>query len=574
MDDNLFNDNNPETGGEYKAPENDGNTAQEEPAKPEYNVYGSGDYEARPDNTPPQTETVPPQSENTPQGSSYASPQSEYHAPASGYGPQQGGNYNPQYGYGPQQGSQNNRQYDYNQTPQGSGYYGNQSGCGAPQSTNVPEPPEPGKKKKNAGAKVFIAIIVVILVFAGIVVAYLFRSNGGFPSVPNEKESTVQEEGKTARSKIDTSGAGALDVVESADPAANMNEIYEVASKFNVGILVYVKDQLYTEGSGIIAEEDESGEYTYILTCAHVIDYSNAEFTVLTKDGTKYKAVVVGKDKRTDVGVLRIEASGLSTAEFADSSSLVVGQQVFAIGNPGGSEFFGSFTNGIISAIDRPISAQSGYENDCIQHSAAINPGNSGGALVNSAGQVIGINSSKIADTDYEGMGFAVPSNVVLKIYKELVSKGYISRAKLGIRYTTPDNYSQQYSMYVQIQKLPAGSIVIAEIDPDSNLAEAGVQKGDLIIGMNGKKLESTDALANAVENMEIGDEIELEIARIDSRTWTHDTMTVKVKLVEDTGSTAEESTTQGYSQDDLEEYFRQFFGGSGFGGFSGGNGY
>ena len=566
MDDNLFNDNNPETGGEYKAPENDGNTAQEEPAKPEYNVYGSGDYAPQPENEPPQAEYAPQESGSTP-------PQGEYREPAPGYGPQQGGYYNPQYGYGPQQSGGNNQQYGYNQQPQGGGYYGNQPGYGAPQRPNVPEPPEPGKKK-NAGAKVFIAIIVVILVFAGIIVAYLFRSGGGKPSIPEEKTTASQSEDKTGRGKIDTSGAGALDVVESADPAADMNEIYEVASKFNVGILVYVKDQLYTEGSGIIAEQDESGEYTYILTCAHVIDYNGAEFTVLTKDGTKYKAEVVGKDKRTDVGVLRIEASGLSTAEFADSSALVVGQQVFAIGNPGGSEFFGSFTNGIISAIDRPISAQSGYENDCIQHSAAINPGNSGGALVNSAGQVIGINSSKIADTDYEGMGFAVPSNVVMKIYKELVSKGYISRAKLGIRYTTPANYSQQYSMYVQIQKLPAGSIVIAEIDPDSNLAEAGVQKGDLIIGMNGKKLESTDTLAKAIENMEIGDEIELEIVRIDSRTWTHDTMTVKVKLVEDTGTTAEESTTQGYSQDDLEEYFRQFFGGSGFGGFSGGNGY
>ncbi len=124
--------------------------------------------------------------------------------------------------------------------------------------------------------------------------------------------------------------------------------------------------------------------------------------------------------------------------------------------------------------------------------------------------------------------------------------------------------------MYVQIQKLPAGSIVIAQIDPDSKLAEAGVEEGDLIIGMNGEKLESTDALAKAVENMSIGDDIELEIARIDSRTWTHDTFTVKVELVEDTGVTEEETTTQAYSQDDIEEYFRQFFGGSGFGGFGG----
>lgn len=439
----------------------------------------------------------------------------------------------------------------------------------------APGPEEPQKKKKSSGAKIFIAIIVVILVFAGVIVAYLFRSGDGAARRGEEKpgtEMTTASGSESAKGNIDTSGAGALDVVEAADPAANMNEIYEVASKFNVGILVYQNDKLYTEGSGIIAEQDESGKYTYIITCAHVINYSGAEFTVLMEDGTEYQAEVVGKDVRTDIGVVRIEAKGLSAASFADSSKLVVGQQVFAIGNPGGSEFFGSFTNGIISAIDRPISSASGYENDCIQHSAAINPGNSGGALVNSAGQVVGVNSAKIADTEYEGMGFAIPSNLVMKIYGELVAKGYVSRAKLGIKYTTPAKYSQQYSMYVQIQKLPAGSIVIAEIDSDSELAKADVKVGDLIVGVNGKELTDTGMLAKEIENMKIGEELRLDIVRIDSRTWTHENFTVSVKLVEDTGVTEEETTTQAYSQDDLEEYFRQFFGGN-YGGFGFGSG-
>ena len=138
-------------------------------------------------------------------------------------------------------------------------------------------------------------------------------------------------------------------------------------------------------------------------------------------DETQYDADIVGSDSRTDIGVLRIRANGFTAAQFGNSDSLSVGETVYAIGNPGGVAFAGSFTNGMVSAISRPVDSQIGYEMLCIQHTAAINPGNSGGALVNAYGQVIGINSSKIASTEYEGMGFAVPSVTVKEVFDEIV---------------------------------------------------------------------------------------------------------------------------------------------------------
>ena len=136
----------------------------------------------------------------------------------------------------------------------------------------------------------------------------------------------------------------------------------------------------------------------------------------------------------------------------------------------------------------------------CIQHTAAINPGNSGGALVNDKGEVIGINSMKIASTDTEGMGFSVPSSVVKEIFDSIVANGYVTgRAKLGITYAAAVNYDQ-YSMYVNIKGLPSGSIVIASISDDSALKDTKAQVGDLIVGVNGKDMDSTGMLAEMME--------------------------------------------------------------------------
>jgi serine protease Do len=290
--------------------------------------------------------------------------------------------------------------------------------------------------------------------------------------------------------------------------------------------------------------ENSAHNATYIITCAHVISDSGITIKVQTNDGEQYDASIVGMDTKTDIAVVRISKTGLKAAEFGSSSALKVGQRVYAIGNPGGTEFFGSFTSGIISAIARPVNSPVGYEMSCIQHDAAINPGNSGGALVNERGQVIGINSSKIAAEEYEGMGFAVPIETVKEIVDDIIANGYVTnRAKLGIKYSVVEQ-SQAYNTVVQLKGYPAGSIIIAEIQSDSSLVGTRAQVGDLIIAVNGKPMEDSDMLFDLVQNGKIGDTITLRLVHISANYETEE-FEVTATLVEDRGTVEEETTTE-----------------------------
>ena len=209
---------------------------------------------------------------------------------------------------------------------------------------------------------------------------------------------------------------------------------------------------------------------------------------------------------------------------------------------------------------------------ECIQHTAAINPGNSGGALVNGDGQLIGINSMKIASTEYEGMGFAVPSDVVAEVFNSIIANGYVAgRAKLGISYQTPSNYSQTYAMYVQMKGLPSGTIVIADIGSDSDLANKDVKVGDMIVAVNGTNMTNSGMLADMIEDMSVGDTLRLKIVRVNTDDWSQTEFEVTVTLVEDRGNaTASSSSGNSGSQDpfsgsgsaeDWYEYYKDFFG-------------
>ena len=247
-----------------------------------------------------------------------------------------------------------------------------------------------------------------------------------------------------------------------------------------------------------------------------MINTAGTTISVQTEDGKNYDAAVVGYDNRTDIGVISIRTTSMTPAEFGDSSVLQVGEPVYAIGNPGGTQFYGSMTSGIISAIDRPTSSsESGYTMECIQHDAAINPGNSGGALVNSYGQVIGINSSKIASEDFEGMGFAVPISVAKSSVDSIMKKGYVSgRAKLGIQYVACEDV-QNYAIIVKKNNLPSGSLVIAKISSDSAFAGTQVKSGDIIAAVNGKDLKKSTDLSKAVQNAKPGDKMTLTVVRV-----------------------------------------------------------
>ena len=413
---------------------------------------------------------------------------------------------------------------------------------GAPQPQKEKKKINPnGSKHKKKGLAIFLAVVAVCLVGAVVAAAVAFSKDGNTPKKIGEENApsaTIQET-PTASS---TGANGEL----------TAKGVYEKVKESSVGILVYSSSAysntaLAGEGSGVIIGEDPTGTYTYIVTCAHVIN-DGGTVKVQLFDETQYDATVVGYDTRTDIGVLRIRATGLSAAELGDSDSLSVGETVYAIGNPGGVAFAGSFTNGMVSAISRPVNSEIGYEMLCIQHTAAINPGNSGGALVNAYGQIVGINSSKIASTSYEGMGFAVPSTTVKEVFDEIVQNGYVTnRAKLGINYF-PASSNQMYSMIVGANHLPSGTVVIQAVNADSALVNTDVQSGDMITKANGKDLDNVNVLADMIEESSVGDEITLTICRVDTKNnYSISEFEVTVQLVEDKGSTSEEATQNSY---------------------------
>lgn len=411
------------------------------------------------------------------------------------------------------------------------------------------------QKKKKKGRKVFCIILALALIISAVAIPV---------SLLREDKPGSYQESIPGQTSVADENAPQLEIEKTPEDTGKNNgdilspeEIYEKIADINVAVMIYKSDSLYTEGTGIVMGQDKTGKYTYIITCAHVISDPGIQAVIQLEDGKRYDAVISGYDARTDIGVLRIEAKGLKAAEFGDSDSLKVGSTVYAIGNPGGSALFGTFTDGKVSAIGRNITSSIGYDMVCIQHNAAISPGNSGGALVNEYGQVIGINSAKIAATEYEGISFAIPITQAKDIIDKVIAFGYVpGRAKLGISYVANDSsaISGIYSMAVQMMNLPSGSLVIYSIDKNSALSGTEAQPGDMIISVNGKDLDKPDVLLEIIEDSSVGDVLTLKLFRITTSGGRYNTeeLTVKAKLIEENNTKVEETTTAGvYGNED-----------------------
>ncbi len=449
-----------------------------------------------------------------------------------------------------------NPSYQQNSYAPFNGYYAQPNNTQQPYYYNQQNYNPPQPRKSGNGKKIFFAIIAVVIVFAlGFGAASISKS-----ADKNPQTSTSDKPVNKDLPNLDINESPVSPTKLSSGGVLSGAQIHAKLSKSNVGIVVYARNTNSSagEGSGIIMGEDKTGTYTYIITCAHVINDAGVNVSVQTEDGTTYEAEIAGFDTRTDIGVLRIKAKGLPAAEFGDSNSLVVGDPVYAIGNPGGIEFFGTQTTGYISAIDRPVSSEIGYTMKCIQHDAAINPGNSGGMLVNAYGQVIGINSQKIAATEYEGMGFAIPISSAKEIIEDLIQYGYVpDRPKLGITYY-PVSASAQYSMIAQIKGLPAGTLIINEIDPDSSLANTKVRQYDMITAVNGKPLTTADVLLELIDGGKVGDKFTLSICRVNSN-YTFEEFEIDITLIEDKSSSEPMTTTQPQYIDPFEYFYDQF---------------
>ncbi len=320
---------------------------------------------------------------------------------------------------------------------------------------------------------------------------------------------------------------------------ATATTAYNKVSDAVVSVLNFSKSgQNYeesSEGSGVIYKK--SDQSAFIVTNNHVIDGA-AKIQVMLHNGKKVTATLVGKDAMTDLAVLKIASDNVTTtAEFGDSSKIAVGENVLAIGSPLGSEYASSVTQGIISAKKRLVEATSENGQNyggstVIQTDAAINPGNSGGPLINFAGQVIGINSMKLATsssgTSVEGMGFAIPSDQVVDVVNKLVKDGKITRPAIGIRLVNLSEVTaDDQKSTLKIPDSVTGGVVVMSLTKKGPADNAGLKKYDVIVGIDGKKVTTQADLREVLYKHKLGDTITL--------TYYHHSnkKTVKVKLTQ-----------------------------------------
>lgn len=266
-------------------------------------------------------------------------------------------------------------------------------------------------------------------------------------------------------------------------------------------------------GSGIIISDDG-----YILTNNHVVSSSSSESNsyyqitdagkvtvTLFGDETEYEAKIVGQDEQTDLAVIKIEKTGLTKADFADSDSVKVGEFAMAVGNPVNMD--STVTTGIVSAVNRKITDSDGKTYTCIQTDAAINSGNSGGALVNSEGKVIGINTLKLSGTGIEGIGFAIPINSTTDITSQLIQYSKVKRPFIGI--SGIDLNAETAKTYNLVE-----GVYVKSVEDFSAAEKAGLKAGDVIIEVEGKSIKTMNELNEVKNSHKIGDELKLKINR------------------------------------------------------------
>lgn len=280
------------------------------------------------------------------------------------------------------------------------------------------------------------------------------------------------------------------------------------------------EQQAVGTGSGVIYKNE--GGTAYVVTNHHVVDGANG-LEVTLSDGTKVEAELVGSDIWTDLAVIKMDgAEVLDVAEFGDSDVLKQGETVIAIGNPLGLDFSGSVTTGVVSGTDRAVpvdldgDGQEDWQAEVLQTDAAINPGNSGGALVNLTGQLIGINSMKIATSAVEGIGFAIPINSAMPIIESLEKSGEMVRPAMGITLLDLAQVPQMYrSETLNLPEEVAAGIVVNEVVPDSAADKAGMQQYDVIVEMDGEAVGDIIELRKHLYNeKQIGDTMSVKAYR------------------------------------------------------------
>ena len=377
---------------------------------------------------------------------------------------------------------------------------------------------------KEPKVKVGFGKSVLLPFFSGIVgCTVVLGTCFGIPSIRNKLLESNPNTSATLNNNSQASGyvsqTSLSNYSDTAVYAANkvLPSIVGISVEYNVNSLVSMfgrQPQTNTAkatGSGIIMSEDG-----YILTNNHIVAtsssesyYSVSEATKITvtlfNDETEYEAKIIGTDEQTDLAVIKIEKTGLSKAEFADSDNIKVGEFAMAVGNPLGMQ--SSITCGVVSAVNREVTDSDGKKFTLIQTDAAINSGNSGGALVNSEGKVIGINTLKLSGTGIEGMGFAIPINSTTDISSQLIQYSKVKRPYIGI------SGMDLTESTAKANNLVVG-IYVKAVDDFSAGEKAGIKIGDVIIEADGKKITKMDELNEIKNSHQIGDEMKVKVNR------------------------------------------------------------
>lgn len=371
-----------------------------------------------------------------------------------------------------------------------------------------------------------LALLLILIIFlCGIITVLGVLNVKLFHKLQNQKENDLPICFTTAETEpVQTSPIPTVETLPADNPDASLDlqqapagisnipteggiSLQDIYSQ-NIDSVVSITCTLsggISSGTGVIFSE--SG---YVVTNAHVIEEA-VSISVQLTDGRVLSADVIGSDEISDLAVLYIEAEGLIPAKFASSAGLRVGDTVVAIGDPLGVEFRGTYTDGIISAINRDVDVD-GHTMTLIQTNAALNAGNSGGPLINCYGQVIGINTMKISAftnaAGVEGIGFAIPSSTVKEIVDQLITQGYVSgRPTLGI---TGEALSIFYQHYY---RLPAG-LYITNVERTSDAYVKGIENGDILTSIGKNRITTMEEMKSAIYSYQVGDTVEVVIYR------------------------------------------------------------
>ena len=365
-----------------------------------------------------------------------------------------------------------------------------------PQKYRPPRPPQ----RRHSGRIGFLIALALIVSLTALAVLF----NGGLAPrsadpVPSGSDpgysSWEQEEDLSAPPSIPQAETGTgviLSITPPSGEALTYTQVYEKAAPSIAALTAYSAGMVST-GTGIVLTADG-----YIVTNAHIIAGAE-QVNVTLSDDSLWSAQLVGFEPLEDLAVLKIDASGLTPAQFGDDTLLRSGDPVSAIGNPMG--YRSTITPGIVSALDQPVSVE-GTTMYLLQTSAAINYGSSGGALLNDRGQVVGVTTIKIVadDGSAEGLGFAIPTTRVKQVVDRLIAGAPVTRPSLGI--------------IVRRGQGENGGLVVEEVDPDSDCHRQGIQPQDIIVAANGQQVQTFADLERIKRTLDVGDSLLLEVLR------------------------------------------------------------